>query len=273
MVVPNPSNAPGFRLPDLYSYCPFPSIYHKNGDAIAAASEKWVEDGCRVFTEDMRRRLYDLRGGQLAAFCFNQCSDERLKVIGDFIILTFLLDNLSDELMAKDTKILANVVLTAMKFPEEYRPIQTRGKEQHEVEPDLSRLTREYVLMFYNSFHTLTHPPHSFWTRCIAGAGLEVQARCIENTRLWLSAIIQQAHQRATGETPTIEAYVELRRLSSGCKLFFDLIEYSFDIQLPDYIIEDPLMKTMNDCANDFVSFSNVSSAFSSMYGPRLNFC
>lgn len=93
----------------------------------------------------------------------------------------------------------------------------------------------------------------------------------MENTDLWLYAINKQAHQRAIGYIPTIEEYIELRRLSSACKPFFDLIEYAFDFQLPTFIIEDPLIMTLNDCANDFVAFSNVSC--SSMLSFRSSTC
>jgi hypothetical protein len=50
--IARPSTITAFQVPDLQSHCPFPAAYHKNGDAIAAASEKWVENGCRVFTAE-----------------------------------------------------------------------------------------------------------------------------------------------------------------------------------------------------------------------------
>jgi alpha-muurolene/germacrene-A/gamma-muurolene/(+)-delta-cadinol synthase len=259
MVLPRRSTITAFQVPDLQSHCPFPAAYHKNGDAIAAASEKWVENGCRVFTADMRRHIASLGSGQLAAYCYNQCSDERFRIICDFMLVLFLLDDLSDDLMTKDTEILADVVMNAMNFPESYRPTQTKGKEQPLLESDASILTREYVFATLMTGATLIQP-HSYWARCIPNAGAEVQARCIENVELYLVAVHEQARHRDTNEIPTTQAYVDLRRLSSGCKPLFDLLEFSLDMQLPDYVIEDPLMKTMKDCVNDFVAFSNVSN-------------
>ena len=146
MVAPITSTTSEFELPDLFSCCPFPAIYHKNGDAISAISEKWFENSCRVFTEDMRRHIRGLMAGQLTAFCYNQCSDDRLRIVCDFMLTLFLLDDLSDDLMTKDTEILADVVMNAMNFPESYRPTQSKGKVQPQVESDASRLTRKYVL-------------------------------------------------------------------------------------------------------------------------------
>lgn len=151
-----------FQLPDLISYCPFPTSYHKNGDAIASASAKWVEHGCRVFTEDMRRHLGSLASGQLAAYCYNQCTAERLRLICDFMNVLFLLDDLSDELITKDTEVLADIVLNAMTFPQSYRPTNTKGKEQPKVEPDASSLTRECVFVHTPAVYpTLTQPHHT----------------------------------------------------------------------------------------------------------------
>ncbi|KAF8590195.1 terpenoid synthase [Ramaria rubella] len=233
------STSTAFRLPDLMSNLPFTAAYHRSGDAIATASEKWVEQGCRIFTADMRRHLNGLMAGQLAAYCYNECSDERFRVVCDFMHVLFLLDDFSDELMTKDTEILADVVMNAIAFPESYRPTNTKGKEQPEIESDASSLTRDY------------------WTRLVLGAGPQVQARCAENVELYLIAVHQQANHRDTGDIPALEDYIQLRRLSSGCKPLFDLLEYSLDMQLPDYIIENPLLITLKDCVNDFVAFSN----------------
>ena len=164
MVLPNRSTVSAFRLPDLASYCPFTPRFHENGDAIAAASEKWVENGCRVFTPAMRRHMDGLMSGQLAAYCYNQCSDDRFRLICDFMLVLFLLDDLSDDLMTKETEVLADVVMNAMNFPESYRPTKTNGKVQPELESDASILTREYVFAFVSDpvlccTRTLTHSP------------------------------------------------------------------------------------------------------------------
>jgi alpha-muurolene/germacrene-A/gamma-muurolene/(+)-delta-cadinol synthase len=131
------------RLPDLISHCPFKPVHHPNGDTLAAASEKWFADGCRVFSADMRRHLHELNAGMLAAYCYNECDDDRFRVICDFMNVTWLLDDLSDALKTKDTEILADLVMNAISFPKFYRPTRTGGKEQPEEEPDLSRLMRE----------------------------------------------------------------------------------------------------------------------------------
>ncbi|KAF8499976.1 isoprenoid synthase domain-containing protein [Gautieria morchelliformis] len=129
--------------------------------------------------------------------------------------------------------------MNAISFPKFYRPTHTGGKEQPDEEPDLSRLMRD------------------FCTRFISKAGPGCQTRFANSLELYLVSINQQAKERASRENLSLENYVRCRRLSSGCKPFFDLIEYSLDIDLPDGVMENPILEAMKDCANDCVGWSN----------------
>jgi hypothetical protein len=40
----------------------------------------------------------------------------------------------------------------------------------------------------------------------------------------------------------------------------FDLIEYSLDLELPDAVVEHPVIVALNNGANDLVTWSNVSA-------------
>jgi alpha-muurolene/germacrene-A/gamma-muurolene/(+)-delta-cadinol synthase len=141
---PSPSSSTTiFRIPDIISHCPFKPIYHKNGDALAAASDNWVAGGCRVLTENLRRHLHKLKAGKLAAFCYNECSDDRLRVACDILNVLWLLDDLSEGLKASETENLADIIMNALTFPQFYKPTHAGGREQPEEESDVSRLTRE----------------------------------------------------------------------------------------------------------------------------------
>lgn len=94
-----------------------------------------------------------------------------------------------------------------------------------------------------------------------AGATPNVQARIVENVEQYLIAVHLQAQYRASGAIPALEDYIEHRRMSSGCKPLFDIIEYSMNMELPEEVLSHPLMHTMKNCVNDFVAFSNVSES------------
>lgn len=78
---------------------------------------------------------------------------------------------------------------------------------------------------------------------------------------MFFEAVHQQALYRASGIVPDLGAFVELRRETSGCKPVFDLIEYSLDLELPDAIVDHPVIEALNNGANDLVTWSNVSAA------------
>ena len=77
---------------------------------------------------------------------------------------------------------------------------------------------------------------------------------------MFFEAVHQQAVHRATGVVPDLGTYTELRRETSACRPLFDLIEYSLDLELPDVVVQDPVIVTLNDAVNDLISWSNVST-------------
>ena len=76
----------------------------------------------------------------------------------------------------------------------------------------------------------------------------------------YFQAVHQQAFYRAERVVPDLETYIEMRRETSGCKPAFDLIEYSLGLELPDDVIEHPIVMALKQGANDFVTWSNVSA-------------
>jgi hypothetical protein len=134
-------NPTSFRLP--HTICPFSVSYHPNGDAIAADSDKWFENGCHDFTETKRRRLCGIKAGQLAAHCYSDVEDCRLRVVGDFLSILFHLDDLSDNLSTTETITFADIVMNAFASPHIYSTILPCGTKLPEEEPDASALIRE----------------------------------------------------------------------------------------------------------------------------------
>ena len=132
-----------FILPDLVGHCNFPLFYHPHGDAVAAESVKWLDNGCPELSLKARKALYGLQAGELTAFCYPYCSTERLRVVSDFMNYLFHLDNISDGMMRKGTEELADTVMNALWFPDRYMPTESPGKEQSEEEVSAGKLARE----------------------------------------------------------------------------------------------------------------------------------
>ncbi|KAI3595869.1 terpenoid synthase [Moniliophthora roreri] len=226
-------------LPDLVSHCTFPLVYHRNGDVVAAQSVKWLDENCPLLNEKRRKALYGLQAGELTAYCYNTTTDERLRVVSDFMNYLFHLDNISDGMMTKDTDVLADSVMNALWFTEFYRPTHHHGKEQPTEELNAGKLARD------------------FWGRCIEDAGPGCQARFKETLELFFEAVNVQAKARDADVIPDLESYIDVRRDTSGCKPCWALIEYALDIDLPDFVAEDPVIMALNQYTNDLVTWSN----------------
>ncbi|CDO70012.1 hypothetical protein BN946_scf184354.g14 [Trametes cinnabarina] len=233
---PTPSRPRCFVLPDLVGHCHFPLTYHPDGDAVAAQSVKWLDEGCPELSHKARSALYGLQAGELTAYCYPYCPAERLRVVSDFMNFLFHLDNISDGMMRKGTEALSDIVMNALWLPDRYVPTSCPGKPQPATEPSAGKMARDY------------------WMRCIEDAKPGPQARFKENLELFFEAVHQQARDREAGLMPDLESYIGVRRDTSGCKPVFDLIEYAMDIDLPDFVVAHPVIKALNEGANDLVT-------------------
>jgi hypothetical protein len=88
--------------------------------------------------------------------------------------------------------------------------------------------------------------------------------------KAYMQAVQQQASYRGDGTVPDFETYISERRETSACKPAFDLVEYGLDMELPEYVVKHPVILTLNQSANDLVSWANVSAAPSSLPAFRV---
>lgn len=76
----------------------------------------------------------------------------------------------------------------------------------------------------------------------------------------FFQAIHQQAVDRTNGTIPDLESYIALRRDTSGCKTSWVLIEYAYNLCIPDDVMDHPVLRALGEAANDLVTWSNVSA-------------
>lgn len=129
----------GYYIPDLVGHFDSTPSRNPHGDAVAAESDKWLDNGCPGLSDKARKALYDVRGGLLSAFCYTTCDAHRLRVSADFINYLFHLDDISDGLMTNEADALGDVVMNALWLPEKYKP--SAGMPEEEI--SAGRLARE----------------------------------------------------------------------------------------------------------------------------------
>ena len=76
---------------------------------------------------------------------------------------------------------------------------------------------------------------------------------------LFFKAVAIQARDRAADVVPDLEDYIAVRRDTSGCRPCWVLIEYAYGLDLPDEVMEHPIIQGLDDATNDLVAWSNVS--------------
>ncbi|THU75845.1 terpenoid synthase, partial [Dendrothele bispora CBS 962.96] len=72
----------------------------------------------------------------------------------------------------------------------------------------------------------------------------------------------EQARDREAGVIPDLESYIALRRDTSGCKSTFALIEYANNLNIPDEVMEHPMIRSLDEACNDLVAWSNDLFSF-----------
>ncbi|TFK63351.1 terpenoid synthase [Pluteus cervinus] len=228
-----------FVLPDLVSHCTFPLVYHPNGDEIAMETVEWLDSNCPDLNVKQRKALRGLQAGELTAFCYNNTTPERLRIISDFLAYLFHLDNISDGMMTRETDVLADNVMNALWFTDRYMPTSRDGYTQPKEELNPGKLARD------------------FWGRAIEKCKPGPQARFVETFELFFESVNIQASARDEGIIPDLESYIDVRRDTSGCKPCWALIEYALDIDLPVFVVEHPIIEALNQGTNDLVTWSN----------------
>lgn len=82
-----------------------------------------------------------------------------------------------------------------------------------------------------------------------------MQERFVDNVRIYLAAVHQQAVNFKSGRMPTVEEFIELRRDTSAAKPVLDFLEYTLNLdKLPNEFHEHPIIKRIKESGNDILA-------------------
>ncbi|KAF8137232.1 isoprenoid synthase domain-containing protein [Boletus edulis] len=213
------------RIPDLVSHCTFELHIDRNHKLVSAESKKWLFNGDPDLDE---AAFHGLEAGKLISMCYYNAGYPQLRVCTDFSNYLFHLDNLSDDMDDRGIDNVANVVMNTIHHPHTYHSSAR-----------LNRMTKD------------------FYKRIMQTASPGTCRRFKETMKLYFQAIQQQALDRANGTIPDLESYITLRRDTSGCKPSWVLIEYAYHLNIPDEVMDHPIICGIGEATNDFVAWSN----------------
>ncbi|KZT04735.1 terpenoid synthase [Laetiporus sulphureus 93-53] len=221
------------QLPDLIKSIPFPIRLNPYTRFVSADSDAFILESSNL-TEEERFKFTGLNAGLLCGMAYSECGFEELRACTDFMGFLFNIDDWGEGSDSEGTKGLAEVVMNTLHYPETFRS-----------DTVAARVTKSWWIKFLE-----TISPNS-------------KKRFIDAMHLYFKAITQQVTDRASMRVPELAAYIHLRRKTSGCEMFFVLIEYAAHIDLPDEVYEHPLIQGLMDITNDSISWVNDIFSYS----------
>ena len=87
-----------------------------------------------------------------------------------------------------------------------------------------------------------------------------IRRRFIETTSTWLEAVLQETQNRIQDKATTVEGHIALRRLVGNVPMALRIGEWGLGLSLPDEVFKSPEVMRLEDCVNEVVVISNVSS-------------
>lgn len=225
---------------------------------MTAETQRWFQEVSKSQAPPaLIRTVLACKPGELTAFVYNHSSVNfsGTQLTSDFLLLLFIMDDLSDLMNNQEVhnfkEKVGNVIELNSSTPE-----YSSGSTE---EPLAAKLLRRWVPLL-EGFCKKIDNILSWWARVCAQTTAQCwKERFLQHFHGCLGAMEEQALSRSSGYIPSIDEYIRLRRLTSGCIPSFDMIELSCGFELPDEVVSHPLMCLMKDAVNDFTAFSNVS--------------
>ncbi|KAG8739301.1 hypothetical protein FRC12_016370 [Ceratobasidium sp. 428] len=103
---------------------------------------------------------------------------------------------------------------------------------------------------------------HDFFNRMRANSSPRTIHRFVEAAEFFTQAVLRQTVNRSIDYVPTIEEYIKVRQDTSSTKMFYSVLEYSLDLDLPDEVHNNPMLTELKVAGNDIVNWVNDVYSF-----------
>ncbi|KAG1898866.1 terpenoid synthase [Suillus fuscotomentosus] len=201
------------------------------------AARSWFN---QISVYDDRKKSKFLNYGKFdlfAALSFPDADSAHLETCIMFFFWAFSTDDLSDEgdLQSKPDAVQAGHDISVSVY----------------TNPDGSRPKYPYAAMLYDLL-----------TRFRGTSTIGAYNRFIKAFEAWSSSQVSQSRNRSQDRMPSVEEFILMRRATIGGALVEAMIEYSLDLDLPDVVFENPIIKAMSDATTDLMTWPNDLCSF-----------
>ncbi|EIM81486.1 terpenoid synthase [Stereum hirsutum FP-91666 SS1] len=202
-----------------------------------SAMKSWFKS-FHVYDEQKSREFLEAGKFDLyAALSFPDADLQHLETCLAFFFWAFSTDDLSDEgdLQSKPEEVQVGV------------DISTSALSSHAP----TSLDFPYAAMLQSLFNRIK-------TTATKGAS----ERFIQAFKDWSSSQVMQSRNRSKLLLPSVEDFILMRRNTIGAALVEAMIEYSLDLDLPDYVFRDPVVIAMSEATTDIMTWPNDLCSF-----------
>ncbi|KAK7690887.1 hypothetical protein QCA50_005989 [Cerrena zonata] len=216
-----------YILPDFVSQCPYQLRVSPLNEVVAHNTEKWVLNMVD-FDEKTLESFLETRGGSLAGYSYPDADEFHLQVASNFMEWLFCFDDYSDKCTKDEARILGDSVIQCFRDPRAF---------QSDV--PVCKLAKDFAC------------------RLLQSAGPRCMRRFADTIESYMISVTEQARDRDEDITPDMESYISLRRETGALPSSFVLIEFAAGLDLPDEVIEHPLIRSMEMATNDWTAWTN----------------
>ncbi|KAF7294279.1 Terpene cyclase [Mycena chlorophos] len=236
--MPSIASADSYLLADLQSYSglPAPVASRRLHAELKVATQTWFEK-YRSHTraaEAESRALHALNPAVFATSTYPGAGATQLRFCSDFMAYFFMLDDIAEERDLRDNAQIADIVLNALNHP-------TTDKSTAR----LAIMSRDLMRRF-----------------AMTGTAT-VQRRFITAFGYYFQGLEEQTQLRVQGRIPTLDEYVRIRRDTTGCKLCWVIVEWAYNLDIPEDVLAHPVIYGLGEAVNDLVAWSNDLYSYS----------
>lgn len=226
-----------YTIPSLY--CPFPVRIHPQVDEIEEHTNQWVLDFNLIDSYDTLKHFKESKFGHFIGRSFPDADFIRISAWSDLNALLFIVD---DQIDAQDI----------IKDKESFYGLMNRFIEV------LEKRERCTIAKDGNVLAALS----DFWLRITMVTEERWQNKFIKSIEDMFNGGYWQFEHLLLGKKPVLEEYMKVRQYFGAAHLSTDALEGIAEIDLPEYVYQDPMVHRLTELARNTICFSNDLFSF-----------
>lgn len=243
-----------FKLPDLISPIPSDIKHNPFVNSVGADSDAWIKSF--GFLDDPRaeKAYYESKFNLFTEVAYPESDELHFRLACDYINLFFVFDDMFDSDSVKKSPAVMKAAIKAFLHC---------VKDPENVNPNSNAVAalQEYVFLFpVPSFeYSRESLSRSLMKRVVATGLTNTTKRLQKALEGFFYSQSQKDFDPTNNIFPSIDAYIAHRRLNAGGYISFLFMEVALDVDLPDHVVEHPVLRRILDIAIDVGVFCNAS--------------